>query len=136
MAKTWREKYLTRTKPEVKLANFSFADVRAGEEMLISTPAEIEAELRTLPEGSELTLTELRERLAAKHETDKTCPITTGIFLHIVAETALEDLHEGTPMNRVAPFWRVITPCSPQAKKLSCGIDELKHLRSYEHLPV
>lgn len=136
MAKSWREKYLTRTKPEVKLANFNFADVRAGEEMLISTPAEIEAELRALPEGCELTITELRKRLAAKHETDKTCPITTGIFLHIVAETALEDLHEGKPLERVAPFWRVISPESRQAKKLSCGIDVLKDLRACEHLPV
>ncbi|MFA5004121.1 MAG: hypothetical protein WC498_02485 [Candidatus Saccharimonadales bacterium] len=136
MCKSWRDKYKTKTQPEVRLANFDFADVHTGEEVLVSTPAEIEAELRTLPKGTETTASELRRRLAAKHHVEVTCPITTGLFLRIIAEVALEDMAHGKPAEEVAPFWRAIPLTAPLAKKLSCGLDTLKALRRQEGLTV
>ncbi|MFM1807658.1 MAG: hypothetical protein RLZZ242_383, partial [Bacteroidota bacterium] len=47
------------------------------------------------------------------------CPMTTSIFLRIVAEYNLEKMARNE--SEVAPFWRAIDPKSDLAKKLSCG---------------
>jgi hypothetical protein len=56
------------------------------------------------------------------------CPVTTAIYLRVVAEVALDDLGTGKPLDQVVPFWRVVTPDSKVAKKLSCGPDHVAHL--------
>lgn len=136
MQKTWQQKYQAHTRPTVKIAEHEYADVKKGAKVLVSTPAEIEAELRKIPEGKEMTMRELRTKLARKHFADVTCPITTGAFLHIVAENALDQMDAGVPMYQVAPFWRIVTPWSSLARKLSCGLSGLVVLRSREGLPV
>jgi len=130
--KTWREKYVTVAEPTVQVLEKSGMGMKAGDRMLISTPAEIEAEIRRIPEGETLTPAELREELAASHGADVTCPLTTGIFLRIVSECALEELGDGNA--DIAPFWRVVDPTSDLAKKLSCGPDWIAEQRNYEAL--
>ena len=127
MAKTWKQKLNDGRKPEVEVLPRSYGGMAAGDQMLISTPGEVDAELRTIPAGEALTIPEFRTRLARKHGAAGTCPMTTSIFLRIVAEVALEDLAEGK--KDVAPFWRVVDAKSPVAKKLSCGPDEVARLR-------
>lgn len=56
------------------------------------------------------------------------CPVTTAIYLRIVAEVSLRDLDDGKPLDAVVPFWRVVTPETRIAKKLSCGPDHIAHL--------
>ena len=53
-----------------------------------------------------VTMKQLRERLAERHGADVTCPLTTGIFVRIAAETAEEDLERGR--KRITPYWRVL----------------------------
>ncbi len=56
------------------------------------------------------------------------CPVTTAIYLRIVAEVARTDLAEGKRLDEGVPFWRVVLPGSKVAQKLSCGPDHVAHL--------
>jgi hypothetical protein len=119
-------------KPEVKRLDKSFADLKEGTDMLISTPVEIDQQLRRIPKGKTKTVLQLRQELAKKHEADGTCPLTTGIFLRIASEAALEQMGAGAAPDDVTPFWRVVEPGSKLAKKLSCGDDFIESMRASE----
>jgi alkylated DNA nucleotide flippase Atl1 len=77
-----------------------------GATMVISTPQEIEAVVRQIPKGKLATMQSLREVIARKHDVTITCPITTGIFLNIVARASVEQEQMGA--KRTAPWWRVL----------------------------
>ncbi|KAB2906558.1 MAG: MGMT family protein [Kofleriaceae bacterium] len=87
--------------------------------MLVSTPLEIEAIVRRIPEGRVLTLGALRAALARSHKADYTCPITTGIFLRIVGEAAEEERAAGK--TAVTPYWRVVRDDGTLIDKLPGG---------------
>lgn len=127
MAKTWQEKFDTKKEPVVKRLDKDFADIEAGETMLISTPLMITDYINSIPASENRDLQSMRRDLAMAAGADKTCPVTTGIFTRIVAERGLELMAENKPP--VAPFWKVIDPASPLAKKLSCGPDVIAQLR-------
>ncbi len=63
----------------------------------------------------------LRKDLALQYDAEYTCPVTTGIFLRIVAEANYEKLREGKSIDEITPFWRAISPSSALAKKLTFG---------------
>jgi alkylated DNA nucleotide flippase Atl1 len=80
---------------------------RVGEgTLLIPHPTNVDAEIRKIRRGKVITQAELRERLARAAGADKACPITTGMFVRIVAEAAEEKLRAGKV--RVTPYWRVV----------------------------
>jgi hypothetical protein len=58
----------------------------AGALMYISTPQEIDQYIKLIPHGQSLTVQQMRDDLAIKYQADCICPLTTGIFLRIVAE--------------------------------------------------
>ena len=130
--KTWEQKFNVNFEPRVETSDKDFAGVRTGEKMLIPTPALIDDYIRQMPEGSTADAIRIRKDLAANFHADTTCPLTTGIFLRIVAERALEKLNAGEDSNNITPFWRVIDQGSPTAKKLSCGISFIEKQRSKE----
>lgn len=74
--------------------------------MLIPTPMLVDGVIRTVTKGKLITTRQIRERLARECGADVTCPLTTGIFVRIVAEAAEEDLINGR--KRVTPYWRVV----------------------------
>lgn len=121
--KSWSEKFNTRKEPEVKRVDEKFADIPAGATMLIATPAIVEAYIKEIPKGKRGDIRTMRKDLAAQYHAEYTCPVTSGIFLRIVAEKAYEDHMQGKKVNQVTPFWRMIDPASPAAKKLSFGTD-------------
>ena len=118
---TWQQKLHCAKVPVVKTVEKKFADIPQGAKMLISCPLEIDQTIRQIPFGKFITPKILRTQLAQRHQADATCPVTTGIFLRIAAEAALEDLNTGTPIADICPFWRVIEPNAALAQKLSCG---------------
>ncbi len=77
-----------------------------GASMVVSTPWEVNAIISSIPAGKLLTITEIREFLAQKHHTDIACPVSTGIFINIVARAAQEMRSEGK--RAIAPYWRVL----------------------------
>ncbi len=70
----------------VKILDKGFSDISAGENMLISSPEKSSEFIYAIPKGSFLSIKELRQGLAVKADADKTCPVTTGIFLRMAIE--------------------------------------------------
>jgi len=132
--KTWVEKRDLAKEPEVKKTDKDFADIQAGEKMLIATPAIVDEYIRSISKGKATTLTQMRKDLAAAYHADKTCPVTSGIFLRIVAEAAYEEYKNGKAIGKITPFWRIMNEQSPAAKKLSFGTDFLMEQRRKEQL--
>jgi hypothetical protein len=132
--KSWQEKLNVDRKPVIEKADKDFAGIKAGQMMLIPTPKLVDAYIRQIPEGKEVDITTIRKDLAAEYHAEVTCPLTTGIFLRIAAEAAYEQYQDGTPLNKITPFWRAINEKSPAAKKLTFGTRLLKEQRKKEGL--
>ena len=104
-----------------------FAGVGAGERLFIASPALLDERIRAIPAGHTRDPVTLRADLARENGAAATCPTSTAIFLRIVAERALERMGADP-----TPFWRVIAPDSPLARKLSCGPDFIRHRLALE----
>lgn len=74
--------------------------------MLIPRPLDVDAIMRKVGKGKLITQSQLRDELARRSKADATCPLTTGIFVRIVAEAAEEDRRTGK--KRITPYWRTI----------------------------
>lgn len=120
-ATDWYKRFGEAREPRVVTLPSNFAGVKAGATMLISSPAQIAAYLSAIPRGETRTLARMRSDLARRCQAEAMCPVTTSVFLKVVAEVAIRDMEAGKPIDEVAPFWRVIAPESKIAAKLSCG---------------
>lgn len=132
--KSWVEKRDIDKSPVVKKIRIDFADMHAGDRMLIASPEIVDEYIRHIPKGKEATLAQMREDLASIYHADKTCPVTSGIFLRIVAEAAYEEYTKGKAIKNIAPFWRILSSKSPTAKKLTFGTAFLEEQRKKEGL--
>jgi alkylated DNA nucleotide flippase Atl1 len=124
----WREKLERPQQPKVvdippKMSRFGTGT------MLIPTPSLVDALIQRIPRGKLVTVSELRRKLAADFETDVTCPLTTGIFVRIVAEAAEEDRASGR--KKLTPYWRVIKDDGSPNPKFPGGAErQIRHLRA------
>jgi hypothetical protein len=132
--KTWLEKFNTDKPYVVKVIDKKFADMPAGTTMFIATPKIIDEYVNHIPSGVEVDILTMRKDLAAEYEAEKTCPVTTSIFLRIASEVAFEKYQNGVALTEITPFWRVISPKMPIAKKLTCGVEFIKEQRAKEGL--
>jgi hypothetical protein len=119
---------------EVSVIGIAYAGRKPGERMLVSSPADVHAQLRKIKKGRSMTPVEFREQLAAAGGADFACPLTAGIFLRIASEAAWQELQNGVALEKVAPFWRVVDASQPIAKKLACGVDFIRTRRRAEGL--
>ena len=87
--------------------------------MVIPRPLDVDATIRRVRKGKLLTQSRLRQHLAEMSDAACACPLTTGIFVRIVAEAAEEDL--GAGKKRVAPYWRLIRDDGKLLEKLPGG---------------
>ena len=100
--------------------------------MLIPTPLGVDALIRKVERGKLISDKQIRERLASNFHADLTCPMTTGIFIRIVAETAEEDLRNGR--EQITPYWRVIKPDGSLNEKFPGAVEaQAAHLREEGH---
>ena len=123
--KSWLDKFNENKEPKIKRIEIDFADIPAGSNMFIATPKLIDAYIQQIGIGKRIDIKTLRKDLAIEYNSDYTCPVTTGIFLRIVAEANYEKLQNGKHVEEITPFWRVIEPNSALAKKLTFGQDFL-----------
>ena len=105
-----------------------------GASMVISTPADIDGVVRKIPRGRLATMTTLREALSRRHMTDIACPVTTGIFLGIVAKAAAEMEEMGA--RRVAPWWRVLKSDGSLNPRMPGGTEEQRRRLEAEGFKV
>lgn len=120
--------------PLVEMTDKAFAGIAAGSRLLIPTPKVVDAYIRTIAEGSQATLLQMRDDLAIEYHADATCPLTSGIFLRIVAENAYDEYQNGKPLGEITPFWRIMNSKSPTLKKLTFGSAFVLEMRKKEGL--
>jgi len=100
--------------------------------MLVPTPLLVARALRRVPAGRLITPAQLRQRLARAAGADLTCPMTTGIFLSIIAGATEEAIAEG--QSPVAPYWRVVDEKGRLPPKFPPGLSrQAAHLRKEGH---
>lgn len=102
--------------------------------MYIATPRIVDDYIRHIPFGVHTSLQKMRKDLAAQHHAAWCCPITSGIFLRIVAEAAWEEDEAGSPLAGITPFWRMIDHHAPAARKVSLGAGYIRKQREHEGL--
>jgi len=132
----WSKRFQAAKRPHIVTLASDFAGVKAGSTMLISSPADIAEYLAKIPRGERRTIARMRSDMARRASVDAMCPVTTAIYLRIVAEVALADLGAGKDLAEVPPFWRLVGAGDKLAKKLSCGTDGLAHLIALDAAPV
>jgi hypothetical protein len=132
--KSWLEKLRDPTPHEVRPAPVDIAGMKAGQIMLVPTPAMIDNFVRSLPAGTSVNVRTMREVLARRYHAEVTCPIYTGFHLRTVAEAAYEAYKEGVPVAEIAPFWRVIDSKTPTTPRLACGLEFIRTRRQQEGL--
>ncbi|MBS1782117.1 MAG: hypothetical protein JSS78_03540 [Bacteroidetes bacterium] len=133
--KTWAEKMNPNATWFVEKTTKKFADMPEGCMMLVPTPLLIENYIKNIPFGHTANVQQMRKDLAASFHAEYTCPLTSGIFLRIVAEKAFEELWQGKNKDEVAPFWRIINRQSATVKKLSFDYAFIHEMRSQEEIP-
>lgn len=130
---TAREKLAREKQIKKVVMDKAWGGIQPGQTMLVATPLMVDAYIRGIPHGETKSIPEIRDDLAAKEGCAGTCPMSTSIFIRMVAEAALEDLSDGKPVAEVSPFWRVITSKDKMTKKLNVDpawIDEQRHLEA------
>ena len=110
MAQTAIERLNKAKSPKVVILEKDFAGIRAGSSMFVATPKIVDKFINKMPYGRFITMPELRADLAIEYDCDATCPVSTAIFLRVVAEAALEHLEQGAKTADITPFWRVVAP--------------------------
>lgn len=87
--------------------------------MLIASPQAVADVVAAIPKGHVITFPMLRAALARQFGADYTCPITTGIFLRVAAEAALEEQRADA-----LPVWRVVREDGACLDKFIGGPDQ------------
>ena len=119
--KTWREKLEEEHPSHGKIVR-----------MLIPAPLDVDTLICKIPKGKLVSDEQIRERLARNFHADLTCPMTTGIFIRIVAEAEEEDLRNGR--GEVTSYWRVTKPDGSLNEKFPGGTEaQAAHLREEGH---
>ncbi len=101
----------------------------------IPAPIEVNEIMGTVPKGKLITINEIRQILARKHNATIGCPITTGIFSWIAANAANEIEKEGK--KDITPYWRTLKTGGILNEKYPGGIENLKRrLESEGHMII
>ncbi len=125
MAPKWKPKTTWRAKLEqrhpghgkVVTAPPRMASGRVDASMLIPSPRKVDALVRRVPKRSVALIADMRARLARDAGAELACPLTTGIFLKLVAETSEEDRAAAaasgsgaadSSAHQPAPYWRLL----------------------------
>ena len=117
MAKSWQEKFFSKKNFEIKSIQKNFWGHAVGTKMLIPTPLMIQEYINHIELGCFSDVKIMRKDLAIEYGADFTCPMTTGIFLRIVAEYNYEKFSQNE--TEICPFWRIIDPNSKFSDRLS-----------------
>ena len=134
MKKSWIGKRDCEKSFKIKTNEKKFADIPKWSRMLIASPPIIDEYVKSILYGEFIEPVKMRDDLAKEYQADKTCPVTTGIFLRVISEASYEEYEYGIDLNAIAPFWRMVNPNSKLAGKLACGIDFISKRQEQESI--
>ncbi len=133
--RSFREKlYGAKGLPRVEPLRGKLRDRWGEGTLLVPAPVEILELMQQVPEGRVITVTELRQVLARRHGATLTCPLTTGIFVNIVA-WASEEEHAETGVF-LAPYWRTLKRGGQLNPKFPGGQERHRRLLEQEGLRI
>jgi hypothetical protein len=128
----WHAKFKNTKPPKTVLLHADFAGIKTGTTMLVGSPEMIATYIKAIPSGETRSVVRMRNELARKNDAQAMCPVSTAIFLRVVAEVALTDLRNGKAPTEVVPFWRAIEPDAKIATRLTCSPEEIVFWRRLE----
>lgn len=130
--KSWAEKLNIDKAAKTVTLERDYAGARAGTRMLVATPRLVEQYIRAIPFRQTRSVAHMRQDLAQAHGCAVACPTSSAIFVRIAAEAAWDQLLAGAPDTTITPFWRLIDPGSPIAKRLRVDAEWLRVKRDAE----
>ena len=120
--KTWREKLADpKDFPRVQPISAGMSKTWGTGTIVIPTPMEVDAIMRSVPKGQLTTINHIRAAVAERHGATIGCPICVGIFARTSAGAAEEDAAEGK--KRITPYWRTLKTGGEVNVKYLGGID-------------
>lgn len=123
--KTWSEKlYDSKDFPRVEKIKRKQSKIWGTGTIVIPKPVEVDEIMKKIPKGRVITINEIREILAKKHNATIACAITTGIFANVSAHAAEEFAAEGK--KRITPYWRTLKSDGTLNEKYPGGIEAQK----------
>ena len=129
--KTWREKlHDVKDLPAVGPIREKLAAKWGPGLMLVPAPTEVDEIMKRVPTGGTITVNDIRETLALKHNADFCCPLATGIFVWIAANAAEEGAGEGE--QDTTPYWRTTKKGGELNAKYPGGVERQKALLEAE----
>ncbi len=129
--KSWQEKLADdKDLPRVEKITDKMSKRWGGGTFVIPAPREVDEIMREVPEGKLITINQIRQILAKKHNATIACPITTGIFAWIAAHAAEEARAEGK--KDITPWWRTLKTGGILNEKYPGGIERQKELLEKE----
>jgi alkylated DNA nucleotide flippase Atl1 len=130
--KSWREKMDNPNLPKVVPIPPRMPKRFGTGALLIPSPRQVDAPIRTVSEGSVVTVSKMREFLAGKNAADVACPVATGIFVRVAAEAAEEVARAGGA--GITPYWRVVKDDGSLNPKFPGGAErQAERLRAEGH---
>jgi alkylated DNA nucleotide flippase Atl1 len=122
---TWQEKLAdSKDLPRVEKIDEKKSKRWGTGTFVIPAPIEVDQIMSKVPKGKLITINEIRQILAKKHNATIGCPITTGIFSWIAAHAADEMEKEGK--KNITPYWRTLKTGGVLNEKYPGGIENLK----------
>ena len=130
------EKLHRKKSPKKVQLEYDFAGIKAGSMMFMGTPLIVDEFIRKIPFGITRTVPAMRNELARRNKCDATCPVSSAIFVRMVAEAALEEIEEGKTVDEVSPFWRILEGGDKISGKLNCDPNWIDQQRAMEKQEV
>jgi len=123
--KSWREKLLDAKDLPKQIPVPEKLQAKHGRGMMVlPAPVEVDAMMKKARKGKLLTIDQIRQALANKHQTNTACAMVTGIFAWIAAHAAAEALEAGR--SRVTPYWRTLKTGGEINPKYPGGIEDIR----------
>jgi alkylated DNA nucleotide flippase Atl1 len=128
--KSWSEKLEdSKDLPRVEKITAKMSKMWGTGTLVIPAPKEVDEIMKRVPEGKVITINEIRQALARKHNASIGCPITTGIFARIAAGAAEEQKAMG---KQFTPYWRTLKVGGVINEKYPGGVEGQRKLLEKE----
>ena len=132
--KSWQEKLAdSKDLPRVIEINERMSKRWGTGTCVIPAPIEVDGIMKLVPEGKLITIDLIRKRLAEKHGTTISCPLTTGIFAWVASHAAEEEAAEGN--KSITPYWRTLKSKGELNEKYPGGVEaQAARLKEERHI--
>ena len=132
MAKTASERLQEKKSPKKVVLDKDFAGVKKGQRLFVATPQIVDQYINRIPFGETRTIQRMRNEMARNRKCDASCPVSTAIFIRVVAQAAIEEMENGKTPDEVTPFWRLLSSKDKITAKLSIDSQWLDLQREME----